>query len=71
MIEIYTSNNPNENPVIVTARRLAGSTLNPSPMNGAARTNRLTGLQSPTQMERRFLAGEEEPDIDIHTEPTQ
>ena len=70
MIEIYTSNNPNENPFIVTDDDLRGY----AESIADERCNQDESLDWSAiadEMERRFVAGEEEPDIDIHVETRQ
>ena len=64
-MEIYTSNNPNEVPFIVTGDDLRGyaETIADDRCN---QDESLDWSAIADTMERRFLAGEEEPDIDIH-----
>ena len=70
MIEIYTSNNPNENPFIVTADDLRGYAESIADER-CRQDESLDWSAIADEMERRFVTGEEEPDIDIHAEPTQ
>ena len=65
MIEIYTSNNPNENPFIVTDDDLRGHAESIADER-CRQDESLDWSAIADTMERRFLAGEEEPDIDIH-----
>ena len=70
MIEIYTSNNPNENPFIVTDNDLRGYAESIAD-DRCSQDESLDWSAIADEMERKFVAGEEEPDIDIHTETRQ
>ena len=70
MIEIYTSNNPNENPVIVTTDDLRGHAESIADER-CSQDESLDWSAIADEMERRFVTDEEEPDIDIHVETRQ